>query len=110
MKVAAASIALVLAAGGEHAESRGVDRPQDNFPKEAKLPGSNHVLDAWYVVKHAAYLLILEMLFPHIGDGDVKDPPNTAMEEDYEVAEEVLLQGPVFTSPEEEIHRDHSKK
>jgi hypothetical protein len=110
MKVGAALIALVLAAGSEHAAGRAVDRPPDNFPKEAKLPGSDHVLDAWYVVKHAVYLLILEMLFPHIGDGDVKDPPNAAMEEDFKAAEEVLSQGPVLASPEEEIHWDCLKK
>ncbi len=110
MKVGAALIALVLAAGGEHAAGRVVDRPPDNFPKEAKLPGSNHILDAWYVIEHVAYLLILEMLFPHIGDGDVKDPPNAAMEEDFKAAEEVLLQGPVLTYQEEKIHRDCSKK
>jgi hypothetical protein len=86
MKVGAALIVLVLAAGGEHAMGRVVDRAPGNFPKEAKLPGSNHVLDAWYVVKHAAYFLILEMLFPHVGDGDVKDPPNAAIEEDFKVA------------------------
>jgi hypothetical protein len=86
MKVRAALIVLVLAAGGEHATGRAVDRSPDNFPKEAKLPGSNHVLDTKYVVKHAAYFLILEMMFPHIGDRDVKDPPNAAMEEDFEVA------------------------
>jgi hypothetical protein len=50
------------------------------------------------------------MLFPHVGDGDVKDPLNAAMEEDFKAAEEVLLQGPVLASPEEEIHRDCSKK
>jgi hypothetical protein len=86
MKVRAALIALVLAAGGEHATGRAVDRALDNFPKEAKLPGSDHVLDTRYVVKHAAYFLILEMLFPHIGGGDVKDPPNAAMEEDFKAA------------------------
>ncbi len=110
MKVGAALIALVLAAGGEHVAGRAVDRPVDNFPKETKLPGSDHVLNTWYVVKHAAYLLILEMLFLHIGDGDVKDPLNAAMEEDFKAAEEVLSQGPVLRSPEEEIHRDCSKK
>ncbi len=46
MKVGAALIALVLAAGSEHAAGRAVDSPLDNFPEEAKLPGSNHVLDA----------------------------------------------------------------
>ncbi len=86
MKVRAALIVLVLAAGGEHATGRAADRAPDNFPKEAKLPGSNHVLDTRYVVKHAVYILILEMLFPHIGDGDVKDPPNAAMEEDFKAA------------------------
>ncbi len=86
MKVRAASIALVLAAGGKHAAGRVVDRAPDNFPMEAKLPSSNHVLDTRYVVKHAVYFLILEMLFPHVGDGDVKDPPNAAMEEDFEAA------------------------
>ncbi len=110
MKVGEALIALVLAAGGEHAAGRVVNRPLDNFPKEAKLPGSDHVLNAWYVIEHAAYLLILEMLFPYICDGDVKDPPNAAMEEDFEAAEEVLSQGPVLASPEEKIHQDHSKK
>ena len=110
MKVGAASIALVLAAGGEHAAGRAVDRPPDNFPEEAKLPGSDHVLDAWYVIEHAAYLLISEMLFPHVSDGDVKDPLNAAMEEDFKAAEEVLSQGPVLASPEEKIHQDHSKK
>ncbi len=84
MKVRAALIELVLAAGSEHAMGRAVDRALDNFPKEAKLPGSDHVLDARYVVKHAAYFLILEMLFPHVSDGDVKDPLNAAMEEDFE--------------------------
>ena len=86
MKVGVALIALVLAAGSEHAAGRMVDRPPDNFPEEAKLPGSNHVLDTRYVVKHAAYFLILGMLFPHIGDGNVKDPPNAAMEEDFKAA------------------------
>ena len=86
MKVGVASIALVLAAGSEHAMGRAVDRALDNFPKEAKLPGSDHVLDTRYVVKHVAYFLILEMLFPHIGDGDVKDPLNVAMEEDFKAA------------------------
>ncbi len=86
MKVRAALIALVLAADGEHATSRAVDRAPDNFPKEAKLPGRDHVLDTRYVVKHVAYFLILEMLFPHIGDGDVKDPPNATMEEDFKAA------------------------
>jgi hypothetical protein len=84
MKVRAALIALVLVAGGEHATGRVVDRAPDNLPEEAKLPGSNHVLDTRYVVKHAAYFLILEMLFLHVGDGDVKDPLNAAMEEDFE--------------------------
>ncbi len=101
---------LVLAAGGEHAAGRAVNSPPDNFPKEAKLPGSDHVLDAWYVIEHAAYLLMLEMLFLHIGDGDVKDPPNTAMEENFKAAEEVLSQGPVLASPEEKIHQDSLKK
>ncbi len=91
MTVGVALIALVLAAGGEHAAGRVVDRPLDNFPKEAKLP-------------------VLEMLFPHVGDGDVKDPSNTVIEEDFEAAAEVLLQGPVLASSEEEIDRDHSKK
>jgi hypothetical protein len=50
------------------------------------------------------------MLFPHVSDGDVKDPLNAAMEEDFKAAEEVLSQGPVLASPEEEIHRDCSKK
>jgi hypothetical protein len=86
MKVRVASIALVLAAGGEHATSRAVDRAPDNFPEEAKLPGSDHVLDTRYIIKHAAYFLIMAMLFPHISDGDVKDPPNAAIEEDFEVA------------------------
>ncbi len=86
MKVRAASIALVLAADGEHATGRAVDRAPDNFPKEAKLLGSNHVHDTRYVGKHAVYFLILEMLFPHIGDGDVKDPANAAMEEDFKAA------------------------
>jgi hypothetical protein len=86
MKVRVALIALVLAAGGEHATGRVVDWAPDNFPEDAKLPGSDHVLDTRYVIKHAAYFLILEMLFPHIGDGDVKDPPNAAMEEDFKTA------------------------
>ena len=68
MKVRAASIAHVLAAGGEHEVGRAVNRPPDNFPKEAKLPSSDHVLDAWYVIEHPAYLLILEMLFLHVDD------------------------------------------
>ncbi len=110
MKVGAASIALVLAAGGEHAAGRAVDRPPDNFPEEAKLPGSDHVLDAWYVIEHVAYVLISEMLFLHVNDGDVKDPPNAAMEDDFKVAEEFLLQGSVLESPEEKIHRDSLKK
>ncbi len=50
------------------------------------------------------------MLFPHIGDGDVKDPPNAVMEEDFKAAEEVLSQRPVLASPEEKIHWDCSKK
>jgi hypothetical protein len=86
MKVRATLIALVLAAGCEHAMGRVANRAPDNFSEESKLPGSDHVLDTRYVVKHAVYFLILEMLFLHIGDGDVKDPPNAAMEEDFEVA------------------------
>jgi hypothetical protein len=43
----------------------------------------NLFLDTRYDVKHAVYFLILEILFPHAGDGDVKDPPNAAMEEDF---------------------------
>ncbi len=101
MKVGAAAIALVLSAGGEHVAGRVVVQPLDNFPKEAKLPGSNHVLDAWDVVEHVAYLFISKMLFLHINDGDVEDPSNTLMEEDFEVAEEILSQRPVLTSPEE---------
>jgi hypothetical protein len=86
MKVRAALIALVLAAGDEHATGRVVDRAPDNFPNKAKLPGSDRVLDTRYVIKHEVYFLILEMLFPHIGDGDVKNPLNAAMEEDFEAA------------------------
>ncbi len=73
-------IALVLATGGEHAADRAVNWPQDNFLKEAKLPGSNHALDAQDVVEHAAYLLILKMFFLHVDDGDVKDLPNALIE------------------------------
>ncbi len=105
-----APIVLVPAAGSKHATGRAANRSLDNFPKEAKLPGSNHVLDARYVVEHVAHLLILEMLFPQIGDEDVKNPLNAAMEEDFKVAEEVLSQGPVLASPEEEIRRNHPKK
>ena len=46
MKVGATAVALVLAAGSDHATSRAVKRPLDNFPKEAELPGSNQVLDS----------------------------------------------------------------
>jgi hypothetical protein len=72
-----------------------------DFPGEAKLLGSNHVLDAWDVVEHTTYLFISKMLFLHINDGDVEDPLNTSMEEDFKAAEEILLQRPVLTSPEE---------
>jgi hypothetical protein len=48
-----------------------------------------------------AYLFILKMLFPHVDDGDVEDPSNTLMEKDFKTAEEILLQRPVLTSPEE---------
>jgi hypothetical protein len=80
---------------------RGVERPSEDFPEEAKLPGSNHVLDEWDVVKHAVYLFILKMLFSHVNDGNVENPLNTSMEEDFKAAEEILLQRPVLTSPEE---------
>jgi hypothetical protein len=106
MKVRTASIAFVLAAGGEHAACRAFNRPVYNLSKESKLSSSNHVLDTWYVVEHAAYLLVSKMLVSHVGHGDVEDSPHTAMKENFEMAEKVLVQGPVFASPEEEIHRD----
>ena len=68
MKVRTAPIALVLAAGGEHAAGRVVNKPLNNFPEKTKLPSSDHVLDAWYVVEHAAYCFVSEMLFLHIND------------------------------------------
>ena len=109
MKVRVALILFMLAAGGEHATGRVVDRPMYNLSKESKLSGSNHVLDTWYVVEHAAYFLLSDMLVLHVDDGDVKDSSRAAMKEDFEMAEEVLPQGPVFASPKKEIHRDHSE-
>jgi hypothetical protein len=58
VKIGAAKIALVLAAGGEYVAGRAVERSSDNFPEEAKLPGSNHDLNAWDVIEHAMYLFI----------------------------------------------------
>jgi hypothetical protein len=101
VKIGAAAIVLVLAAGFEHATGRAVERPFDYFPKEAELPGSNHVLDAWDVVQHLAYHFISKMLFPHIDDEDVENLLNTLIEEDFKAAEEILPQRPVLTSPEE---------
>ena len=102
MKVRTASITYnVLAAGGEHAAGRAVDRPAHNLSKESKLSGSDHVI---------AYFLILNMLVLHVDDGDVKDSPHTAMKENLKTAEEVLSQGPVFASPEKEMHRDRSEE
>ena len=43
MKVRTDSIAFVLAAGGEHAAGRAVDRPAYNLSNESELSGSNHV-------------------------------------------------------------------
>ena len=110
MMVRTALIAFVLAAGGEHAVGRAVNRPTYNLSKESKLSGSDHVLDTWYVVEHAAYFLVLNMLVLHVDDGNVEDSPHTVMKENFEMAEEVLSQGPDFTSPEKEIHRDCSEE
>ena len=110
MKVRTASIMYVLAAGGEHAAGRAVDRPAYNLSKESKLSGSDHVLDTWYVIEHAAYFLVSNMLVSHIGDEDVKDSPHAAMKENFKTTEEVLSQGPVFASSEKEIHQDCSEE
>ena len=87
-----------------------VDRTAYNLSKESKLSGIDHVLDTRYVVEHAAYFLVLDMLVLHVGDGDVKDSPHATMKENFETTEEVLLQGPVFASQKEEIHRDRSEE
>ena len=50
------------------------------------------------------------MLVLHVGDGDVKDSPHATMKENFETTEEVLSQGPVFASPEKEIHQDCSEE
>ncbi len=104
------SIAFVLTADGEQAAGRTVDRPAYNLSKESKLSCSDHVLDTRYVIEHAAYFLVLDMLVLHVSDGDVKNSPHTVMKEDFEVAEEVLSQGPVFASPKKEIHRNCSEE
>ena len=79
MMVRTALIVFVLAAVGEHVSSRAVDRPAYNLSKESKLSGSDHVLATGYVIEHAAYFLVLNMLVLQVGDGDVKDSPCTAM-------------------------------
>jgi hypothetical protein len=109
VKVRTASIAFVLAAG-EHAAGRAVDRPAYNLSKESKLSGSDHFLDTRYVVEHAAYFLVSNILVSLVSDGDVKNSPYTAMKENFETAEEVLLQGSVFAFPGKEIHRDRSEE
>ena len=79
MMVRTALFVFVLAAVGEHVSSRAVDRPANNLSKESKLSGSDHVLATRYVIEHAAYFLVLNMLVLQVGDGDVKDSPRTAM-------------------------------
>ena len=45
---------------------RAVEQPADDFPKEARLPGCNHVLDAWDVVEHNILLrtFLFQRCFP----------------------------------------------
>jgi hypothetical protein len=76
----------VLAAGGEHAAGRVVKRSPDNFSKEAELPGSGHVLDTWNGIEHVAYLLVPNVVFPHINDGDAENLLDASMKEYFETA------------------------
>ncbi len=72
---------FVLTVGGEHATSRAVVWPSDNFPNKARVPGSYHVSDTWNISKHLTHFLFLDVLFVNFRDGDAKDLPHTIMEE-----------------------------
>jgi hypothetical protein len=85
VKIETAAVALVLAAGSEHAVGRGVERTPDNFSMEAKLHGSN-VLDTWNGIEHAAHLLVRNVLFLHINDGDVENLLDALVKEYFETA------------------------
>jgi hypothetical protein len=58
VEIGTSTFKFVLTAGCEHPTSWRVMWTSYYFAKEAKLSGSNHVYDTWYVIEHLAILLI----------------------------------------------------
>ena len=90
---------LVLAARGEHTLGWGIVRASYHLADEAELPRGNHILDAWYVIKHLTHLLVSYLSFLYIGHREVKYLSNILMEKNLKLTKEGLLQRPVLTTP-----------
>jgi hypothetical protein len=73
--------AFVLTAGCEHPTSWRVMWALYYFTKEAKLSGSNHVHNTWNVIEHLTNLLLANVTFLNLHNGDVEDSSNAMMEE-----------------------------
>jgi hypothetical protein len=57
----------------------------DHFPGEVGLTCRNHVSDTWDGIEHLADLFILYSIFIDLGDQDLEDPANAAVEEDLKL-------------------------
>ncbi len=80
------------------------------FAKEAKLSGSNHVYDTWFVIEHLANLLIADVVFLNLHYGDVEYLPDATMKENFKLSKKVLSKQPILTSPKKKVHRDRAKE
>ena len=110
VEIGTSAFAFVLTAGCEHPTSWRVMWTSYYFAKEAKLSGSNHVYDTWYVIEHLANLLIADVVFLNLHYGDVEYPPDATMKENFKLLKKVLSKRPILTSPKKRVHRDRVKE
>ena len=110
MEIRTSYLAFMLTACCEHSVGRGVVWSTHYLTKEAKLSCRNHVYDTWDVIEHSLDLVISDVVFLNLHYGNVEYSSNAAVEEDFKLSKEILSERPIFTSPEEKVHRNRAKK
>ena len=85
VQVRAPDFLFVLAACSEHASGRSIVWSSNHLANDAKLPPSDHILDARYVVEHLTNFLVSYSALLDIAYREVKYPSYIPMEEDFEL-------------------------
>ncbi len=79
VEIGAPNFALVLAASGKHALGWGIVWTSYHLADEAELPRGNHILDAWYIIKHLTYLFVSYLSLLNIAHREVEYLLNVSM-------------------------------